>query len=152
MKNYLLAYLKVAPFSLAFLRAVECRLLSKYKMPSPLLDIGCGDGVFAKIFFSSAKQNRKVYGLDMNLKEIELARKSGAYYKVKMGDALDKPFKDNFFSTVFTNSVLEHTYSLHLSLKEIARVLKPGGKLYVTIPSDRFTKELFFTKLFTKLN
>lgn len=148
MKNYLLAYLKAAPFSLAFVRAVECRLLAKYKMPSPILDIGCGDGVFAKIFFSATQ---KVYGLDMNLKEIELARKSGAYHKVKIGDALDMPFKDNFFNTVFTNSVLEHTYSLHLSLKETARVLKTGGKLYVTIPSDRFTKELFFTILFNKI-
>lgn len=148
MKNYLLLYLKRAPFSLAYVRAVECRLLSNNKMKSPILDIGAGDGLFAKIFFNRAQ---KVYGVDMDQKEVELARKSGAYCQVKIGDALDMPFNNNYFQTVFTNSVLEHTYSLPLAIREIRRVLKKGGKVYVTIPSDRFTKELFFTKFFRKI-
>lgn len=88
----------------------------------------------------------------MDKKEVETARKQGIYKQVKIGDALDMPFKDNFFQTVFTNSVLEHTYSLPLALREISRVLKNEGKVYVTIPSDRFTKELFFTKLFRLLH
>lgn len=149
MKNYLLKYLLVSPFSLAFVRSVECRLLSKYKMDSPILDIGCGDGLFAKIFFS---KQQTIYGIDMDQKEVELARISKTYKSVKISDALDMPFKDEFFRTVFTNSVLEHTYSLPLALREIARVLKKNGKLYVTIPSDRFTKELFFTKFLAKMH
>jgi len=49
-----------------------------------------------------------------------------------IGEAL--PFKDNSFDAVFSLSVLEHVKDPFLCAKEIMRVLKPGGDLYVAVP------------------
>jgi len=52
-RNYLKEYLKIAPTSLALVRAIECRLLSRIEFKHPLLDIGCGDGLFASLFLKT---------------------------------------------------------------------------------------------------
>jgi len=49
--DFLYNYLKQAPISLAIERSFECEILSKQKFQRPILDIGCGEGLFALILF-----------------------------------------------------------------------------------------------------
>jgi SAM-dependent methyltransferase len=56
------------------------------------------------------------------------------------GDAL--PYASKTFATVFSNSVLEHIPEQEPVLREIARVLRPGGRFIATVPSDAFRRLL----------
>jgi SAM-dependent methyltransferase len=51
------------------------------------------------------------------------------------GDVAGLPFADHSFATVFSNGVLEHVHDLRGGLREIARVLRPGGRLIFTVPT-----------------
>jgi SAM-dependent methyltransferase len=100
----------------------------------PILDIGCGEGLFGKILFAEDIDT----GIDPNPLEIERARELGAYREliVCKGDAIPKP--DGHYRTIFSNSVIEHIPDLEPVLREARRLLSPRGRLYLTVPSDRF--------------
>jgi SAM-dependent methyltransferase len=127
-------YLAVAPIPLAFERFLEARIYQRHGFRQPILDIGCGDGLFAKVTFAEKIDT----GIDPNPREIEHARSLGAYSELIecRGDAIDKP--DGHYNTVFSNSVLEHIPDIAPVLREAHRLLAPGGKLYVTVPSHHF--------------
>ncbi len=57
-------------------------------------------------------------------------------------DGQTLPFEDESFDSALSNEVLEHAPALHLSLSEIRRVLKPGGKILFTVPFVCFEHEL----------
>jgi SAM-dependent methyltransferase len=123
-----------APFALAFERTLECRLYSGLPMAHPILDLGCGEGLFAKMLFA----DRIDTGVDPDGTEIERARGSGVYAELIRcrGDAVPKA--SGSFRTIFANSVLEHIPELEPVLREMHRLLAPAGRFYFTVPSDRF--------------
>jgi len=145
-KDYLNEYLSIAPVALALVRAIECRLLEDEKFAHPMLDVGCGDGLFASTFFEEKIDE----GIDISPVQAERAKKTGAYKNVTVADATSLPFKDEYFSTVFSNCVLEHIPEIDRVLREISRVLKEDGKLVFTVPSDRFGENLLVSTLFRK--
>jgi 2-polyprenyl-3-methyl-5-hydroxy-6-metoxy-1,4-benzoquinol methylase len=49
--DYLVEYLAHAPVALGLLRAIECRTLAALEFEHPILDVGCGDGLFGQVFF-----------------------------------------------------------------------------------------------------
>ena len=132
--NYLMDYLAHAPLPLAIERIVECRILSKMPFEGPILDIGCGEGLFASILF-----RKKIdLGIDPSPSELERARELAGYAELKecFGDKIAKP--DGMYRTIFSNSVLEHIEQLEPVLREAHRLLAPGGRFYMTVPSDLF--------------
>lgn len=142
--DYLRGFLEIAPISLALERAIELRILSKLKFKKPLLDLGCGEGLFAKFLF----QGKVDVGLDILEVEVEHAKKSGVYKKVLVGDATSLPFKNEIFSTILSNSTLEHILGLERVLRECYRVLKPGGRLIITVPTPYYQKFFFYSRIF----
>lgn len=134
--NFFYNYLKEAPLPLALERTFECEILSKQEFNSPILDVGCGEGIFAYILF---KENIDV-GIDPNEREIERAKKYGKYDELIncFGDKIPKP--DKFFNTIFSNSVIEHINKIEPVLKEIHRLLSDDGRVYFTVPTDKFDK------------
>ncbi|MET0385741.1 MAG: class I SAM-dependent methyltransferase [Polyangiales bacterium] len=137
-RDYLTDYLAHAPAALALLRAVECRELAALRFDRPILDVGCGDGLFGRVFFESPVE----VGFDRSERELATAARHGAYRELVRGDVAQLPFSDGRFATVFSNGVLEHVDQLDAGLREIARVLRPGGRLIMTVPTMRDELEL----------
>jgi len=90
-----------------------------------LLDLGCGFGGYSKAFLDASAN---VIGLDLS--------PINTQDKIPMvsGDALILPFNDNSFDIVICASLIEHIPEPFLLLKEIYRVLKSGGLLYLSFP------------------
>src|SRR5215471_14969485 len=132
--EFLEAYASQAPLALAFERVIECRILSKLPFEHPILDIGCGEGLFAKILFADKIDT----GIDPNPRELQRARQLGTYVELVecYGNAIPKP--DGCYRTVLSNSVIEHIPDFQAVLREAFRLLAPGGHLYLTMPSDKF--------------
>lgn len=157
--DYLTPLLGIAPASWALIRANEIRALDKINFIPPVLDIGCGDGVVAKLILSRRKIKKFDVGIDMSQREVEKAIKSGAYKKCIVANVYDLPFKNGTFKTVFSNSVIEHIPDLDLTITEISRVLKKDGEAILTVPSKYLENYLIggkvfgngYNKLFNKL-
>jgi len=131
---FLRDYLTEAPFPLAFERSWECRILAQQSFVRPILDVGCGEGLFAHILF----EGQIDAGIDPNGRELERAGRLGRYRELIQctGDRIPKP--DGSYRTIFSNSVLEHIPDLDGVLRELFRLLAPGGQMFVTVPSHRF--------------
>jgi len=136
--DFLQEYLVHAPAALALLRAIECRELVELPFERPILDVGCGDGLFGRVFFPEPVE----VGFDRSEKELATAARHGAYRELVQGDVAELPFADASFATVFSNGVLEHVDQLDAALRQIARVLRPGGRLIMTVPTMRDELEL----------
>jgi len=137
-----LSILRVAvnPVRLEYLRTLESRLGLK---PASLrvLDVGCGGGYLAE---ELAKLGFNVTGVDPSPGSIAAAQahaKSNKFevtYQVASAESL--PFPDASFDMVTCCDVLEHVASLDQTLKEISRMLRPGGVfMYDTINRNFMT-------------
>jgi SAM-dependent methyltransferase len=113
-----------------------------------LLDLGCGGGRHA---FEAWRRGAVVVALDASeaeLKEVravlggmldagEIPTPGGqiALGGPTTGDARALPFADATFDCVIASEVLEHIWADELAIAELARVLKPGGRMAVTVPT-----------------
>jgi len=145
--NHLENYLRAAPISLALERAIEARWLASLPLADPLLDLGCGDGLFAERTFTRPL----TVGLDRNPDELAIARSRRCYRSLAAADGSRLPFRSGAFATVISNSVLEHLADLPGTLAEVRRVLRPGGRFWFSVPSPLYGKLLFHTVLFERL-
>jgi SAM-dependent methyltransferase len=143
-QDYLVELLKAYWFAppVALWRAIELRTASGPVRGAarPLLDLGCGDGLIGQILFRGSQPVD--VGLDPWADQVCQAAASKAYRHVDQGDGHVLPYPDGSFATVFSNSVLEHIPDLQPVLRETARVLRPGGRLIFTVPSDAFRRML----------
>jgi SAM-dependent methyltransferase len=108
-----------------------------------VLDMGCGAGRHA---FEMFRRGADVVAFDQDGDELagvlELfgaMREAGevppgADADIKQGDALSLPFPDEEFDRVVAAEVLEHIPDDRAAIGELARVLRPGGTLAVTVP------------------
>ena len=151
-RDFLSSYLRVAPASLALIRANECHELSQLSFVRPVLDVGCGDGLFASQLFAEPLDA----GIDIDASEVARALRSGMYQRVEIGTVTHLPFPDEAYATVFSNGVLEHVPALGAALAEIARVLRPGGQVIATMPCAHFSTLIVLprqtNRLFQHLN
>ncbi len=143
MKQYLEVYLKSRPVFLSFLRAKEIDLYQNYLplIQGPILDFGCGDGFFAKTAFGEVG-----VGLDVDSEILAEAKKESVYQELILFEGKKIPFRDHYFQTVVSNCVLEHVSNLEGALREIHRVLKPGGYFLTTVMADNWEKYIFRKK------
>lgn len=96
------------------------------------LDLGCGDGGTSGMYLSS---HAKVYvGVDISEQAVELARGRGLDARV-IDDAAVLPFDDSSFDVVVCSEVLEHLFEPNRAVAEAFRVLRPSGRLLVTVPN-----------------
>lgn len=131
------------PVCHAIPRSNEALAMRKVSLLPPVLDLGCGDGRFALFTFGGKKLE---VGLDRNRKEVIKARKTRAYKKIVVADASNIPFADGSFGSVISNSVLEHVENLDKVLTEVARILKKGGILVLTVPIPLVSNYQFWSR------
>ncbi len=142
------AYLREAPLFMPVVRAVECAIIREIRLsPGPVLDLGCGDGLFASLAF----ERRPALGLDPKLAVLREARVRGAHEALAAGSATELPLRDGSIAVVVANSVLEHIPDLGAALTECFRILEPGGRLLITSPSERFGEMLLGARVLRAL-
>ncbi len=145
-KDYIRIYARARPLFLSVLRGKEVALYQRLlPLKHPVLDVGCGDGFFARTTFGKGRID---VGLDMEGSRISESRTSGAYKKIVTYDGYTIPFPDRSFQTVVINSVLEHVDDVPRVMSEIRRVLRPGGMCVATVMAAPWERYLFGTKLF----
>lgn len=103
------------------------------KNKNVILDAGCGTG--AEIIY--LQKYGEVHGLDLSKMAVDYCKKQGIK-NVKTGDVSKLPYKDKTYDLICLLDVLEHTSNDKLVLKEMYRVLKPGGMLMMTVPAWPF--------------
>jgi len=102
-----------------------------------VLDMGCGSGRNSVALKRLGA--REVIGIDLN--DTERFKYPNVVYK--KGNVLEMPYKDNMFDFVFCNGVLLHTTDPNKGIKEIYRVLKPGGKAWLYVVGEcQFWKDV----------
>jgi SAM-dependent methyltransferase len=130
--------------SIVLVRSVELKNFPKEFIESPILDLGCGDGFFAQCLGLT-----RLYGCDINKNLVEEARKRNKVYaSVDICDSRDllSLFQESYFQTVISNCTLEHIDGIDRALNNIAVILKRGGYLIFTVPSDNLN-DFYFAKL-----
>ena len=137
-KDFLWLQLKDLPYFRALLRAVEAAFYQDFDLPSPVLDLGCGDGHFASVTFD----HRLDVGLDPWSGPLHLAFQRGAYHLVVQSEGSAIPFPEGYFASALSNSVLEHIPQIEPVLQETARVLQPGALFLFCVPNHRFLSSL----------
>ena len=107
-----------------------------------LLDLGCGGGRHA---YEALRRGARVTALDASESELkdvatlmgEMEREdggAGGSGAVVCADAVAMPFRPGSFDRVIASEVLEHVSGDQAAMAELARVLRPGGSLAVTVP------------------
>jgi ubiquinone/menaquinone biosynthesis C-methylase UbiE len=107
-----------------------------------VLDLGCGNGRWVKLFQT---YNVDYVGIDSSLRLIEIAKKNYPNARFQVEESLNLSFPDNWFDKVYTIAVFHHIPSEEFKLKflkEVKRVLKPGGILILTVWKFHRSREM----------
>ena len=108
-----------------------------------VLDLGCGHGRHAHALYRDHPV--RVWGMDLNPEAARTSRQGfalfakdqdhrGCSWLMLSGDCQALPFADASFAGVICSEVLEHLSDYHGALREMRRVLEPGGTLAVSVP------------------
>lgn len=111
------------------LKAMEVGFLRNQDLRPPSLEIAIGDGYLSSLVFGERGYNLTI-GSDMIYETILSSIKYNHIDKLVVCDAVELPFPDNCFNTVIMNNLMHHLPSRKKTLREIERVLKPGGKFF----------------------
>jgi SAM-dependent methyltransferase len=107
--------------------------------PRLVLEVGPGHGELAEQVQSEL--GARVVAVDQSERMVELTRQRGV--EAVVGDVQDLPFRDGVFDCVLAAWMLYHVPDLNRALREIRRVLRPGGRLVATTNSERTMPELW---------
>jgi ubiquinone/menaquinone biosynthesis C-methylase UbiE len=110
------------------------------KKPQSILDAGCGRGFYVKLF-AKLEGIRTIAGVDINPDYVAQAKEiTNNFPQVQIQHASLEtlPFANASFDFIVCSEVIEHVPDESKVLRELHRVLKPGGTLVVTVPNERF--------------
>jgi len=97
-----------------------------------ILEVGCGDGSFTR---NLAEHSSRVTAVDISAAQIERNTRAHPEIAFVQHDvAQPLPFANGAFEVIWCSEVLEHLFDPGFALREMQRVLAPGGRLLVTVP------------------
>lgn len=94
---------------------------------SCIIDLGCSP--YCTLNFLAALGFKNIYGIDLNIEDSEI---ENAPYRLYRGDITNTPFSSNFFDFAVSISVIEHGVDLRAFFKEVSRIIKYNGLLFLT--------------------
>ena len=111
--------------------------LSKLKKGEIVLDLGSGAGFDAFLALEKVGKSGKVIGVDITEKMVKKAKENAKKYgydnvEFKLGDIEDLPLEDNSIDVVISNCVINLAPNKDKVFSEAYRVLKKGGRMYVS--------------------
>jgi ubiquinone/menaquinone biosynthesis C-methylase UbiE len=98
-----------------------------------LLDVGCGDGYGIATVIDGLNY-RLLAGLDLSPEKLRTADRTLMASRMILGDAENLPLAGSRFRAVFSLETLEHLPDPQRAMAEFARVLQPGGGLFISVP------------------
>jgi ubiquinone/menaquinone biosynthesis C-methylase UbiE len=99
-----------------------------------VLDVGCGTGMIPLLL----QRYGSVWGLDISWEALQFCKKRKLTQFVCQSDGLTIPFQENTFDILTAVDVIEHVESDEALLSEFYRVLKEGGRIYLTTSAYPF--------------
>ncbi len=124
--------------------------LLNIKKGMSILDIGCGTGWALGQAASLIDNNGSFYGVDLSAKMIERAKenfKTKENFHFLKANAESIPLNDNFFDFIICTNSFHHYFNPEKALKEMYRLLKTGGIVYILDP----TADIWIVKIIDKL-
>lgn len=106
--------------------------IEKYVSRGKILDIGCSVGLFLKI---ARDRGWEPYGLELNTRAVKYAKDKFKLKNIKQVILEKAKFPENYFNAAGLWGVLEHILHPDRVLKELYKVLKPGGVVVISIPN-----------------
>jgi SAM-dependent methyltransferase len=133
----------------------ERRLLSDHLAPLGGLKILKTDlwdeAKNTRILAWAASQGARAYGVDISEPTVVQARAAfnGNALRCSVSDVRELPFRDGSFDAIYSMGTIEHFDETEQAVREMARVLKPGGRAIVGVPNrhDPFLRPLLATLL-----
>lgn len=92
-----------------------------------VLDVGCGKGRFAKVLIEKYPQ-AEMWGLDISE---EMLKYVDPRIQTKAGSMTELPFSDTYFDCAYATESLEHAVAIDMAVREMCRVVKPGGRIVI---------------------
>lgn len=131
-RTAVISYLDAIAQSPLFLRTRSvARDAWRLDRPRRLLDVGAGSGEVARGLASLVGADGEVVALDNSQTMIDAARRGddGGPVRYVLGDVRSLPYADGYFDGVRSERVLQHLDDPDAAIREMARVLRPGGRL-----------------------
>ncbi len=100
--------------------------------PGALLDVGCAYGFFLEL---ARRGGWTISGIDLSAHAVERARQQLGSADLRVGQLSAAQFPAGSFDAITCWDVIEHTRDPLVFLRETARLLKPGGRLFLTVPN-----------------
>jgi SAM-dependent methyltransferase len=114
-----------------------------------VLDVGCGTGVLARAAADRVADESQVTGLDLNEGMLAVARRLRPRIDWRQGDATKLPLPVESYDVVMSQFSLMYFPDRSAAIKEMVRVLRPGGRLAVAVwgPYERATGYVILTEI-----
>ncbi len=119
----------------------------KYVKDKVVLSVACGNG-YGEYMFATEGGAKQVIGYDVSEEAVEFAKEN---YKAQnleyiVGDVLNLDMPDNFVDVVVSFETIEHIEDDKVYLRELKRVLKPGGIVLISTPNKAKSLKNYFSK------
>jgi SAM-dependent methyltransferase len=125
------------------LKCLEGEVFGQLPLQSPVLDLACGDGIFSWATFGRTLE----VGVDLDARSLAEAARLRMHQALVRADAAALPFRAGHFRSIISVCAIEHMDAIAAVLRELSRVLAPGGMLYATVPSEQFGDLLLASRL-----
>jgi len=103
--------------------------IEKYNPKGNLLDIGCASGFFLDV---ATKYGLSIFGVELSEEAVKIARLKNK--NIFHGTLEAAKYNNSFFDIVTIYDIIEHVVDPNSMMKEVSRIIKPGGLIVITTP------------------